>query len=290
MLYLVRRNLSWGLLPSFHYHYTRPSILRSAPVEETTDGSCEIHILTSEEDCLNALWTLKTFYFFSRRQYRLVIHSDGTLTKNTISHLEHHFPKARLIDKEQADHAIEGLLEAHPRCLAIRREHFISAKEFDFPAFASSDRLLFLDSDVIFFCAPTELLRRIEDPEYRLNTVNPDIETCYSMTTPQLSKAIGCRVPERFNSGVGLIFRESLNWGWIEEFLSIPGILDHPWRFEQTLAALCSARWGVELLPGNYRVHLGSLCGDEPLRHYVGKIRHLMYGEGMPRALSWGLA
>jgi hypothetical protein len=69
----------------------------------------------------------------------------------------------------------------------------------------------------------------------------------------------------------------------------MPGILGHFWRIEQTLLALCSARFGVELLPSEYRISL--TCGAENCvaKHYVGAVRHLMYSEGMRRLYRNGL-
>ena len=59
------------------------------------------------------------------------------------------------------------------------------------------------------------------------------------------------------NSGLGLVHRNSIRWDWTEEFLALPGILaGHFWRIEQTLFALCSSRYGVELLPDEYTLNL----------------------------------
>lgn len=69
---------------------------------------------------------------------------------------------------------------------------------------------------------------------------------------------------------------------WIEEFLALPSLkAGHFWRIEQTLFALCSSRFGFEHLPAEYTVRLEPGLGGRPFRHYVGAIRHLMYGEGM---------
>ena len=79
-----------------------------------------------------------------------------------------------------------------------------------------------------------------------------------------------------------------LNLDWIEEFLQLPGILGHFWRIEQTLYALCSSRYGVELLPEEYDVFLKGNVGERPSRHYVGAIRHEMYREGMRKLVKQG--
>jgi hypothetical protein len=57
----------------------------------------------------------------------------------------------------------------------------------------------------------------------------------------------------------------------------------HFWRIEQTLYALCASRFGVELLPDDYRVFLDGTLEDRPFRHYVGAVRDRMYTEGVRR-------
>jgi hypothetical protein len=79
-----------------------------------------------------------------------------------------------------------------------------------------------------------------------------------------------------------VVHKESVRADWLEEFLATPGMLDgHFWRIEQTMYALASCRFGVELLPAEYDVTLAEGVVDKPVRHYVGAIRHLMYGEGI---------
>ena len=73
-----------------------------------------------------------------------------------------------------------------------------------------------------------------------------------------------------------------------EEFLGLPDILSHSHQIEQTLIALCSARFGFEMLPAEYDVHLGSRRPGAPSRHYTGPIRHLMFSEGIRTLVRQG--
>jgi hypothetical protein len=148
--------------------------------------------------------------------------------------------------------------------------------------------MLMLDSDVLFFETPTELLRRIEDPGYRFNTFNGDIASAYTVDPAAVEQGVGFRLQERFNSGLGLLHRASLRLDWIEAFLGLPGMMGNEWLIEQTVLALCSSRFGVELLPSAYDVHFGRAPDGAPCRHYVGLVRHLMYGEGMVRLARRG--
>jgi hypothetical protein len=135
---------------------------------------------------------------------------------------------------------------------------------------------------VLFFKEPTELLRRIEDHNYHRNVVNRDIASAYTVDPKAVKAQTGIDLIEGFNSGLGLIHKDSLRLDWIEEFLGLPGILEgHFWRIEQTLYALSSSRFGVELLPSEYNVRLELGINGLPSRHYVGAIRHLFYKEGI---------
>ncbi|MGC4020656.1 MAG: hypothetical protein QM734_01265 [Cyclobacteriaceae bacterium] len=141
--------------------------------------------------------------------------------------------------------------------------------------------MLLLDSDVLFFSSPDVLIKRIEDLSYKKNTFNKDAMYGYTIPFDELQKQLDFELIPYFNSGLGLIHKESINFEWIDKFLSIPDIVGHFWRIEQTLFALCSSKYGVELLPSEYDVRLDSGVDGLPSRHYVGKIRHLMYKEGI---------
>jgi hypothetical protein len=290
LLLLLRQKLSHGPVTAYRRDVVRPRILKTSPVPYTTDERCEIHVMTREEDWLNLIWALKSFYFFSRKRYKLCIHDDGTLKSNQRTTLKEHSPAARLIDRKAADDRVSGLLNSHPRCLAFRQTNLLAPKVFDFVSYLEGEKLLMFDSDLLFFKEPKTLLARVEDPQYRRNTFNADCGHGYTVEPDQVAAQIGHPLLPRINSGLGLVHKESIRFEWIEEFLGLPAILDgHFWRIEQTLIALCSSRYGAELLPEEYTLHLGRGIGDRPFRHYVGRIRHLMYSEGIHALARGGL-
>jgi len=281
LLLWLRQKFGHGLRTAWYRDVVRPRILQTSPVVDT-DNKCEIHVLTSAQDWLNLVWTLKSFYRLARRRYALCIHEDGSVDPQQLEILRRHFPDARIISKSRADVEVLPSLASFPRCLEFRRTNLLAPKVFDFPFYLQSDRMLLLDSDVLFFREPAELLRSIEDPTYRLNRVNRGIASAYTVVPAEVKSRTGTNLIERFNSGLGLIHKDSLRLDWVEEFLGLPGILEgHFWRIEQTLYALCSSRFGVELLPPSYDIRLNGGINDSPSRHYVGAIRHLFYREGI---------
>lgn len=280
----LRRKYGQGLRAAYYRDIIRPRILDTPPVKDTSDNTCEIHVLTSRNDWLNLLWTLKSFYLKSNRHYALCIHEDGSLDEEALSVLAKHFPGGRIIRRRDADARAEGALRGFPRCIHFRRTNLLAPKLFDFKISLEFERLAVFDSDLLFFEEPTAFLERVEDKYYLQNTFNRDNDTAYTVTPEVVLRLAQVELRPSVNSGFGLVQPESIRWDWIEEFLNLPGITSgHFWRIEQTLFALCSSRYGFEHLPEDYTVRLEAGLGNRPFRHYVGPIRHMMYSEGISK-------
>jgi hypothetical protein len=285
----VRQRFQHGLRVAWYRDVVRPRILGTPPIAGTVDKRCEIHVFTSRKDWLNLVWALKSFYVASGRRYSLCIHEDGSLANGEVAALARHFPDARIIRRQEADARLAGVLAAFPRSLRFRNMNLLAPKLFDFAAFLESDRMGLFDSDLLFFAPPAAYLARVEDPDYRSNTFNADCNSSYTVDPQAVRNYTGVELVPLINTGLALVHRRSVRWDWTEEFLAIPGILNgHFWRIEQTLYALCSSRYGVELLPEDYAVNLEGGLGTRCFRHYIGAIRHLMYREGMARLVQDG--
>jgi len=284
-----RQKFGHGLRVAYWRDVVRPRILRTAPVTDLVDDRCEVHALTCGADWLNLIWTLKSFYAASKRRYKLCIHEDGTVGGSAVDILAKHFPSARIIQRCESDPRLAAKLSAYPRTQEFRETNLFALKLLDPVEYLEARCILLLDSDILFFEAPDVLLQRADDPSYGLNCFNPDVDTGYTIT-PDMARALfGVEMEPRLNAGLGLVQPQSVRLDWIEEFLSAPAVPGgYFWRIEQTLVALLAARYGLEMLPWEYRVHLGRGIGHSPCRHYVGAVRHLMYSEGMRRLVREG--
>src|SRR6185312_14095813 len=271
-----------GLRVAWYRDVVRPRILNTPPIVETPDHRFEIHVLTSCHDWLNLIWSLKSFYAASDRRYALCIHEDGSLDQFAVSSLQRHFPAARIIRRQEADQRLAHELRDFPRSSQFRKTNLLSLNVFDFIAYLQADRMVLFDSDLLFFDEPAAYLSRLEDGNYRLNAFNADCDSAYTIDAEAVQARFGYELLARVNSGFGIVHRDSMKLEWIEEYLAVPRLAHgHFWRIEQTLYALCSSRYGAELLPQEYEVSLEAGIPPRIFRHYVGAIRHLMYGEGI---------
>lgn len=252
----------------------------------------EVHVLCYERDYLCALWALKSFYHFAGVTYPLVIHVQGDVPRRVTARLQRHFPAARVILQSQADGHMEPWLRDRGlvRLLAARRRTPFMLKLTDFPVFSASTHLLTLDSDVVFFRFPAELLTAARAPS-SVTLFQRDPESTYNISEQRALSELGIRLAPKVNTGIMMFPRESLNLFRCEEYLGHPDVARPSGWIEQTLHALCASEHGsVTYLPDSYMVSLATDVDLQSLvaRHYAGPSRHLLTSEGMQELVRAG--
>lgn len=290
LLFQIRRRLRAGVRTSWYREVVRRQIVNASPIRGTTNHEqCEIHILTSSTDWQNACWALRSFYCATGAAYALYIHDDGTLPVSAVGSIKRQFPEAYILEKHQADKEVLPWLGQYPLSYKFRTTNPLAQKVFDSMFYGCAPRILLLDSDVLFFNRPQRLLEIAESSQFRKNCANEDVASAYTVSPVDVERLCGFTLVDRFNSGLCVLQRESLSVAWFEEFLSIPDVMSHPWRVEQTLFALASSRYGCELLPSEYSVSLKPGVEERPCKHYVGAIREWFYSEGIPYLMRVGV-
>jgi hypothetical protein len=262
-------------------------ILATAPIQTDITGPVEVRALTWRRDWIDLIWALKSFYYFSGVDWPLHIH-DGGLSGPELAVLQEHFRGARIHAAAEADAVVESLLQQRglARSVEYRRRNISTRKLWDFFLLSRAQRIITIDSDVLFFGRPTEL---IDTPAGRLNRYNRDLNSAYAATPQELESAFGIRVPPEVNSGLASIWCESIDFAAIDQWLKHPRLFENRWVTEQTLHALCSARFGMELLPEMYVVSVQpGLAPGTISKHYVTAPRPLLYSEGMARLIDEG--
>lgn len=285
LLYRFKVKFGHGFYTAWQRDVTRWKILETAPVGGLTEDSCEIHVLTCERDWLDLIWSLKSFFAVCERRFRLCIHDDGSVSSAGMAALRQHFPDARIVSRQEADEYVGAeFLKDYKNCADLRRTNVLSLKVFDFAAYLRSPRLLLIDSDILFFDRPNVLLERVCDPRYELNSLNKDWGLGYTVEPAHIQRMLDFDFQAPINSGLGLMHRDSYQLEWFDRWLTLPGVVGHPHRIEQTLVGLACSRYGHEFLPAEYDVTLDGTRPSEVVKHYTGPIRHLLYREGVRRA------
>ena len=264
-----------------------PPVVTDAPGDT---GTVEVHLLCREADYLCALWALKSFYRHADVEYPLVIHVQGRLPRRVRTRLRRHFPVARIVAQADADHLVEAWLADHRlhRLLDTRRVNPFMMKLTDFPVLSRAVHLLVLDSDVLFFRHPAELLAATKEP-LPVSLFQRDPASTYNISEERARADLGIQLEPQVNTGIALFPRASLDLERCNEYLAHPDVARATGWIEQTLHALCaSEQKRVAHLPDSYLISLDPRCSMERLvaRHYAGLSRRFLTDEGIPRLLG----
>jgi len=244
-----------------------------------------VHILVSSKTWHGGLLAAISFELLTGRRWRLFVHEDGTVDEKARQRIEATLRGVRFVSRKEADARALEYLSGHPKCLEHRSRHNLFLKIFDVPAFAPGSSFIMLDSDVIFFRRPEEILAWAQSGGEGC-FYNADTKEKYFVPRPMIEEALGFPLWRDFNSGLVLMPTAAVNLDLAERVLEhFETKAHHPQFFEQTLYGIMGSAWGRGgALPRSYEINWGYFRGRGAVcRHYVGAFKHdLLYIEGAP--------
>ncbi len=286
--WLFKMNSKRGWRTAWYEYQVMPQILRwRMPADFPLETRAEIHLLTSHKDWLFAAWMLASFFHYTKRRWPVVIHEDGTCEVEHLEALARIFPEVRVIRRRDADATTEARLAPYPGCLSYRRQHALGMKIFDVPAFAQTPRVLLLDSDVLFYREPREILDWLEAANDE-TWFNSDFQHSLNVKPEEALEKWGIKLWPLVNSGLVLLNPAILDLDFCEQCLQEGTIRTSGWEWciEQTLFGLCASRAnrGGMLPKERYEVSYSPKAAQDVVaRHYVGFVRQQFFSEGLRR-------
>lgn len=242
-----------------------------------------VHMLVSSKTWHAGILAAVTFEHHSGRRWKFFIHDDGTLEKTHRKRITDVFDDATIVDRAAADARAREFLAGHPKCLDRRGRHNLFLKFSDFIAWTPGRRFIVLDSDVIFFRAPGEIVEWAESGADTCH-YNEDTKEKYCIPRAFIAERLGVEMWPRFNSGLVLLPSAAVSLALSERLaVAFEDDAHHPQFFEQTLYGLMSSIWNRGgPLPSTYEISWGYLRRRHATcRHYVGDFKHdLLYIEG----------
>ncbi len=250
------------------------NILKTKPIACDEEGPFEVHALTCEKDLVSTLWSLKTFYQFSETKPRLVIYEDGSLSEDSISILSGHFLNSQLVRRHQFHHDMNGFLKAHSLSLEFSKlERFYCAlKLFGPMCYGRSERLLYFDSDVLFFNKPFELLEHIENG---IPFFMSDFQDAYFRSVDVLTELLGVKIEHKVNAGLfhvakrDLVDNIDLVESYFEKFSGLKKRSRKVNRHEQTLIAILLTKARALRLSSSYQISKQPIAEKTISHHFV---------------------
>jgi hypothetical protein len=161
----------------------------------------EIHMLINKKHVNMALLSLKSFLRFYPN-VRVVIHGDGSLDDEAEAFLRKHIKNIDVLRLTDA----EALLKDKTDLFSIRKSYLnikiTLLKLLDIHVLSDSDKVVILDSDVLFLKRPDEIISWIEDEKNYNLYARPYLKNL-KMNRDALEDKFGpVSFIEKFNSGL----------------------------------------------------------------------------------------
>lgn len=269
----------------------RGELSKLPPVPAPNKPVYEIHMLCGHRDCDMGIWASWSLMRFLEDKAKLIVHSDGTLTPEDISEWSGVIHGAEVVARPVADAEILRQV-GHTRHLHRWRSGYKTSPQLiDAHFFGETPVMLVMDSDVLVFSRPTELIEAMERREFVWCN---DLRDAYS-TTPELMKEVtGIQLPSRFNCGMLVTPRLTLadfeKLDAIMETIHQDGRIDimRYWACQTYYALLSTFAPGSHVLPETYTTTAGRTGADCVVRHFVGiaRVRYRYFTEGVTRLLG----
>src|SRR5260221_2335410 len=116
-----------------------------------------VHVVVGGRTWRSAAWMLASWFHFTERAWKAIIHDDGTLTDEAESALQRIFPAARIIRRKEADAALQPVLGAFPFAETLRADDPQALQILYARHCSDAEKFFVFSCDVLFFNYPREM-------------------------------------------------------------------------------------------------------------------------------------
>ncbi|MGY4537050.1 hypothetical protein ACVW0P_001464 [Mucilaginibacter sp. UYNi724] len=243
------------------------------PVISVNDG-LPVYFLTGQNYLYQTLFCIRSLVLVSKKKFRFVLVDDGSFDEALINRIKKQLPGANIITKELIALNLQNVLpiEKYP-CLHHKRDVYPHIKKLtDIHTIPGSGWKLVLDSDMLFWHEPEELLNWLNNPLYPLHII--DCGEAYGYSKKLMEEVAGNTIKPLINVGAIGLNSDTIDWNDLERWVAA---LEHyegtTYYLEQALSAMIIGEDNATELPaGRYIVNpdMATITAQNGvLHHYV---------------------
>ncbi len=274
----------------------KPLLAKLAPLPPFKENIYEIHMLCGTRDADMGIWASWSIMRFLNGCSRLYVHSDGTLTSEDEAAWRKIIGEVIVIRREQSDAKAGEMLGAETKHLYHwRNTNWASIQLVDAHLFGDAPNLLIMDSDVLTFSKPDEVIKALTSRSPKVVWCR-DLLNAYSASPEILREVTGVTVVERLCAGFLVTPRFK-----IADFLEIDRHMsaidkdprtevNHFWSCQTYYALIAAGYPDSGELPEQYSNIASKTPASQVLRHFVGvpRVRFRYFTEGLPKLAKAG--
>jgi hypothetical protein len=267
----VKTDHQWadGLLPKIRA--LRPMISAGSDIS--------VHTLLCHQHLVYYLFSIKTFLTFSGLLAQVFVYDDGTLSCQDRQILLIELPGVKIIPASTIRTA--GRLRCFPNCAQFLKQHVLAPKLLAVHEFGCTNRMILLDSDVLFLKRPAEIVAWCcTNSTIGMYAADLSRDESVSLHSFEFEQA-GSQFVPNFNSGLLCITPHHLDLDLVEKTLPVVHgrVGGSRWLEEQTLWAVLVGRIKSCVLPESY-----SMRGSYKSNHTVDLSTSICVHYSYPKA------
>lgn len=307
--------IPYGVRHQFTKFIFKKLILVSPPIS-ITDKKSKIGITTllCHDHVFFYLLSIKSFFYFTKLNLPVFVVDDGSLTELDARLLNRHIQNISILRSSDAERTIIHKLQNYPYCLRYRKEKNLlythNKKLFD-PIYLSGYlKFIYLDSDIIFFNKPQQIIdwsksdkKIILHMSYSQNIIK-DEDRWGLLTIKILSKLWDSDITPTFNAGLMCGYKKLFQLNIYEHYLKkmYEYSLEKTWLVEQVCHSLAFSilsnrlkRKITKSLPSNtYRIIMNAsdrknLWNNNCIHYHSEYKYHFLYYDGIKLLLRTNL-
>lgn len=285
----VRKTFTKGLLKTVQQHDGQKKMMSAATglreIVYTGEKTFTVYFLTGKKYWFQTAFCLYSLQRFANVNIHAVIVDDGSFDDELETAVKRQFPSTvTIIRSSELQIYLDQKLP--PNIFPVLRQRRIIyphlRKLTDVHVLPGYNTKLVLDSDMLFFRQPSEMLEWLENPKQLLFL--RDVTTSYGYSEQLMERLTGCSIPERLNVGVAGMPSSMIDWhlleDWTKTMLESEG---STYLQEQALTAMiASGQDHTFLEESSYKVLpvIDQPSVPEILHHYVAESKYDYFVKG----------
>ncbi|WP_162996814.1 glycosyl transferase [Mucilaginibacter kameinonensis] len=243
------------------------------PVKSFEDG-LPVYFLTGKKYLYQTLFCIQSLNRVANAPLRFILVDDGSFDEDLLAQIRKQLPGAGIVTRQMIEKNLNSILpeQRYPHLNHKRKVYPHIKKLTDIHTIVPSGWKVVLDSDMLFWNEPTELLNWLQNPTSPIYML--DCQESYGYSRHLMEELCGSKIPELLNVGVIGMNSADVNWDKIDRWI---GVLEEKegasYYLEQALTAMLLTGVKTEILPSNtYIVNPDSSMVNNAagvLHHYV---------------------
>jgi hypothetical protein len=231
--------------------------IRNLPIANSYPDGLPIYFLTGEKYIHQTLFCIFSLLKVSDERYNFVLVDDGSITNNIEQLILSKLRDATIVTASQINTNIQKILpvEQYPVINYKRKIYPHLKKLTDIHTIEPLGWKLVLDSDMLFWYTPQELIDWLKNPMQPMYML--DCEESYGYSRKLMSKLCECNLPSLLNVGVIGLKSTSINWDKVENWIRLLEKQEGAsYYLEQALTAMLIGEKATTVLCNNaYKVN-----------------------------------